>query len=215
MKAKKKPTRIKHKIREEKRRRQLVLVSAAAVLIVAISVSALVVNSMLNQAGSPVYQFKAAIVDHLSLTQPNQTFIQTATNTLTQAGYTVDYYPNENVTVEFYRNLATHGYGLIILRVHSTTGGYPTVVFFTSERYSTSKYIQEQITDKIVPVAYSPEDLDRGEGYFGITQNFVKSSMKGRFANTIVVMMGCEGLNNTLMARALSLIHISEPTRPY
>jgi hypothetical protein len=201
MKAEKKPKRIKHKIREEKKRQQHI-VFTLAILIAVISISGFIVNSMLNQSINQVYQFKAAIVDHLSLTQPNQTFIETSTNTLEQAGYTVDYYPNENVTVEFYRNLATYGYGLIILRVHSTTGGYPAVVFFTSERYSTSKYMQEQLTDRVVPVAYSEEERDRGEGYFGITQSFVTSSIKGRFANTIVVMMGCESLNNTLMARA-------------
>ena len=73
-------------------------------------------RSNINQG----FPYKAAIVDHLSLTAPNQTFIQTATNTLKQAGYRVDYYSGEKVNVEFYRNLPTHGYGLIILRVHST-----------------------------------------------------------------------------------------------
>ncbi|NIW13776.1 MAG: hypothetical protein GWN31_07570, partial [Candidatus Thorarchaeota archaeon] len=45
---------------------------------------------------------KVAIVDHLSLSQPNQTFIQTSTNILETAGFTVDYYKGEEVTVEFY-----------------------------------------------------------------------------------------------------------------
>jgi len=204
MKAKKKPHGIKQKIREEKKRQQHI-VFTLAILIAVISVSGFVANSMLNQATNPAYQFKAAIIDQLSLKYPNQTFIEAATNTLKQANYTVvDYYSGENVTVEFYRNLPTHGYGLIILRAHSTTGGYPSVAFFTSELYSNSKYINEQLTDKVVPVAYSPEDAERGEGYFGITQSFVKSSMKGRFANTVVVMMGCESLNNTLMAKAFT-----------
>lgn len=57
---------------------------------------------------------KAAIVDQLSLTQPNPAFAETATGILEDAGYLVDYYPGEAVTVEFYRDLPTHGYDLIL-----------------------------------------------------------------------------------------------------
>jgi hypothetical protein len=148
-------------------------------------------------------QFKAAIVDHLSLTFSNQTFMETAADMLVKAGYTVDYFSGEKVTVEFYRNLPLYGYSLIVLRVHSTTGGgHPSVSLFTSEAYTTSKYFYEQLTDKLVPVAYSPEEANIGMGYFGILPSFVGSSMNGKFADTIIVMMGCEGLNNTKMAEA-------------
>jgi len=114
VKNKQKPRGIKHKIHEEKKREQRIrLTVTAAILIIAISVSGFLINSMLNQPStnqttSNASQPKAAIVDHLSLTAPNQTFIETATNTLKQAGYTVDYYSGENITVEFYRNLPTH-----------------------------------------------------------------------------------------------------------
>jgi len=199
MKTKKKPHRIKQK---ERKKHIAISIIAAVILVTIISVSSFLANSKLNQAINLPYQFKAAIVDHLSVAQQNQTFIQSATNTLRQAGYTVDYYPNENVTVEFYRDLPTHGYGLIILRVHSTTGGYLSVALFTSEHYSSSEYRDEQLADRLVPVAYSPEDAARGEGYFGITPAFVKSSMNGNFAKTVIIMMGCEGLNNTKMAQA-------------
>jgi len=208
MNTKEKRLRTRAQIRALKNRERRIATAIFLVFILLIVIfSSYFTYNFLNQpqnqtTNSSSSQLKVAIVDHLSLTMPNQTFIQTATNTLKQEGYTVDYYPSENITVEFYRNLPTHGYGLIILRVHSTTGGYPCVALFTSEPYSKSKYLYEVLTDKVVPVAYSPEDADRGECYFGITQSFVESSMKGRFANTIVIMMGCEGLNNTRMARA-------------
>lgn len=83
---------------------------------------------------------EAVSLDHLSLTFPNQTFIDQITEILEQAGYTVDYYPGEEVTVEFYGNLPTHGYRLTILRVHSSATELQgkefvecPVTFFTSE----------------------------------------------------------------------------------
>jgi len=151
-------------------------------------------------------QLKAAIVDQLSLTFPNQTFIETATNTLKQAGYTVDYYPGEKVTVEFYKNLPTHGYRLIILRVHSTaTNPVKTegpVTLFTSERYDRSKHVYEQLSDQLILVAFSQDEMKEGITYFGINPPFVTQCVNGKFQSTIIIMMGCEGLDNTLMAEA-------------
>jgi len=155
---------------------------------------------------NPNPQLKAAIVDHLSLTFPNQTFTETAANILNQAGYTVDYYSGEKVTVEFYRNLPTHGYKIIFLRVHSTAtrvgGTECPIALFTSERFSQTKYVDEQLTDQVVGTAYSMEEKEKGIAYFGISPLFVTQSMNGRFQNTVVIMMGCEGLTNTKMAEA-------------
>jgi len=160
-------------------------------------------NQTTNPASSPL---KAAIVDQLSLTFPNQTFIETATNTLEQAGYSVDYYPGENVTVKFYRNLPTYGYKLIILRVHSSATNPDMtegpVTLFTSERYDSTKYVYEQLTDKLVMVAFSQDEWNKGITYFGINPPFITGSTNGRFQNTIIIMMGCEGLDNPLMAEA-------------
>jgi len=57
-----------------------------------------------EQPGPP----RAAIVDQLSLTSPNQAFVQEATSMLEGAGYAVDYYPGEQVTIEFYQDLPRH-----------------------------------------------------------------------------------------------------------
>jgi hypothetical protein len=164
-------------------------------------------NQPQNQTTNPASsQLKAAIVDQLSLTFPNQTFIEVATNILKQAGYTVDYYAGEEVTVEFYRNLPTRGYGLIILRVHSSAAELQGEEFveipvgiFTSESYSQTKYVYEQLTDQLLMASYT---MPQPPYYFGIVPKFVTSSMKGTFQNTIIIMMGCEGLNNTKMAEA-------------
>jgi hypothetical protein len=162
-----------------------------------------------NDQNAKFSGFKAGIVDHLSLTRPNQTFIETATTILKQAGYNVDYYSGEEVTVEFYRNLPTHGYKIIILRVHSTatlrsgTTQYveTSVSLFTSEPVSTTKYIYEQLTGRLVRVFYLPFH-EGNPSYFGITSNFVRDCMNGRFDDAIIIMMGCDGLRNVEMAKA-------------
>jgi len=194
MKAESEPFEITHKIR-----------GIAAILIAMVFLSAFIINSMPNQPSTnktvpSLSQPKVAIVDHLSLTFPNQTFVETITNILKQVGYTVDYYPGENVTVELYRNLPTYGYKLVIFRVHSglILGGGDSIFLFTSEPYSTQKYVYEQLTDQIA--------LTRlyvgGSPYFGINEKFVKSSMKGTFTNTTIIMMGCNCMRYTTMAEA-------------
>jgi len=211
---KQKPREMKHKIREEKKREgRIGLAVTVAILIIIISVSGFLINSMLNQPStnqttSNASQPKAAIVDHLSLSMPNQTFTETATNTLKKAGYTVDYYPGEKVTVEFYRNLPTHGYSIIILRVHSTAAlrsgteyVETSVNLFTSELVSSTKYVYDQLTDRLIRAFYLPYS-EGDPSYFGITANFVGDGMKGKFKNAVIIMMGCEGLTNPLMAKA-------------
>jgi hypothetical protein len=226
MKAERKSVGTKAKIRAEKeRQRRIAARILLAIILLTVVLSAyfaytkinpfiqsqpseqnLMKPSLQSKPGNPNSQLRAAIVDQISLTLPNQTFIETATSTLTRAGYTVDYFSGEKVTVEFWRNLPAHGYGLIILRVHSTAAELQgkefvetPVSFFTSEDYSQTKYVEEQLTDQLVIGSYSmPQPLY----YFGITPKFVTTSMKGVFQKTTVVMMGCEGLNNTGMAEA-------------
>jgi len=181
-------------------------------LIVAVLLLGLIINSILNQPSTDQTalvpsELRAAIVDQGSFSPvagPNPVFIETATDILKQAGYTVDYYPSENVTVEFYRNLPTHAYSIIILRAHSTAKdleGPAPVVLFTSERHGEEKNAYDQL-DGVVQVAYSRQEGESGIQYFGIDPSFVSKSMKGRFQNTLIIMMGCEGLANIEMAKA-------------
>lgn len=159
----------------------------------------------------PKYELKAVIVDQLSLTVKEdltKTFNETATSILKQAGFKVDYFSGEKITVDFYRALSLQGYKVILLRVHSTAGErregklVPSfTVLFTSEPYDSTKYYDEQATLKLVQVYYTP--YHQGDpSYFGITPYFVKQSMRGDFSGAIIILMGCEGLSNTEMAQA-------------
>jgi len=218
MKAEKKRSGTKARIRamKEKESRRIGTAVFLALILIVIVFSAYFTYSYLSQpptqAINPSAQPKAAIVDHLSLTVPNQTFKQTATNILEQANYTVDYYPSESVTVDFYRTLPKHGYRLLILRVHSSAAVFQgtnfteaPVCLFTSENYSSSSHVWEQLTDQLVIASYA---MPQPPYYFGILPKFVTSSMSisGKFNKTTVIMMGCEGLNNTKMAEAFITI---------
>jgi len=145
-------------------------------------------------------QTQVAIVDHLSFFQEqcNQTFVDTCTSILKEGGLTWAYHQGEEVTVDFYRKLPSRGSNLIILRVHSaimkTENGTISILgLFTSERFSVeaAKKYREDILDNRLVRAFFTEG---GEEYFGIVPSFVEKSMEGKFKNTLIIMMGCEGI---------------------
>ena len=200
MKGGKKPKGTKARVQAYKKR--LVYIGTAitvTILAAIIAVSSLLIACM-HQTNDQPSQPKAAVVDHLSLSRPNQTFVETVTHILITAGYAVDYYPGEEVTVEFYGNLPICGYSLIILRVHSARGDI-SLSLFTSEPYSTKKYVYKQLDEQITAVGFTP--YTEGDPlFFGIGPRFVKLSMNGRFQNTVIIMMGCFGLTYFEMAES-------------
>ncbi len=150
----------------------------------------------------------AAIVDQLSLTQPNPDFISSARGLLAEAGYLVDYFPGEQVTVDFYRTLPERDYDLILLRVHAgittevdLSSGEKTeteyVSLFTGEPYAQGKYAEDELNRLGKAVYYEGADP-----LFGIGPRFVEESMQGTFDSTLIVMMGCDGLRSQRTAQA-------------
>lgn len=156
----------------------------------------------------------AAIVDQLALTQPNPDFAEAATKTLEDAGYTVDYYPGEEVTVGFYRDLPTLEYELVILRAHSgliqEEGREQDAFLFTSEPYSQTEHVEEQEARRLIVAAYRTDYPEEGSvelrdlpRYFGVPAEFIESSMRGSFDDATVIVMGCSGLASDSLAQAL------------
>lgn len=147
---------------------------------------------------------RAVILDQLSLTSPNPSFVQTATGTLEGAGYHVDYYAGDQVTVDLIRNLPAGNYDLILFRSHvarllTTSGQYTDdVMLFTNEDYDGSKYDAEQSVGRLGRVSL----FTQSEKYFGILHQFVEQSLEGRFTKATVLLMGCDGARNDAMANA-------------
>jgi hypothetical protein len=149
---------------------------------------------------------RAVIVDQLSATQPNQGFADSTTAVLEGAGYSVDYYSGDEVTVDLYRRLPEGNYDLVILRTHSTADvsrgeeEVTSVSLFTNEPYTKDRYYDEQLEARVGFAQYE----EGGPRWFGITSAFVKESMKGDFDDALVIGMGCQGLVNELAAEAFA-----------
>lgn len=145
-------------------------------------------------------------MDQLQLTAPNPEFVADVTDLLVSDGYEVDYIPGEDVTVDLYRELPTHDYDLVILRVHSTADvsrgndDVTSVSLFTGEPYSEDLYYEEQLSGAVGFAQYT-EDSPK---LFGVTANFVRNSMEGRFDDTVILMMGCQGFINAEGAAAFT-----------
>jgi len=188
---------IRRKPRKRRSRKKL----AYAVIAVAFILAFFLAYSSLHS--SPP---KVAIVDHLSFfpEQSNPTFVEECINILKSGGLSWKYYKGEDVTVDFYRNLPSYGSSLIILRVHSAIMRVndeiiPLLGLFTSELYSDAKarmyrsdiYFDGEYHNDSLFMAYFPgEDIY----YFAIGPKFVEKRMNGEFKDTVIIMMGCEGL---------------------
>ena len=153
----------------------------------------------------------AAIIDQLSSLQENDQFIANVTRELEDYGFEVDLYQGNNVTVDFYRQLPTYGYKLIIFRAHSgilEQDGEVMLrtVLFTNEPYNESAHTLEILYEQLV-MGGACQGCPM---MFGITPKFIRAEgligqdkdMVGRFDNTVIVMMGCSGIAMDDMARA-------------
>lgn len=140
-------------------------------------------------------ELKAAIVDQLSSFKENEAFIANITGELEGYGFEVDLYQGDNITVDFYRGLPSQGYKLIVFRAHSgilegENQTYYKTTLFTNEKYSTVKYVTDQLNDRLFEASI-------GEGYpwvFSISPKFIRESMSAKFDHTVVIMMGCSGI---------------------
>ena len=198
----------------------LAIIAVAAALAVALVFGRLPTSDSSRQSGPPT----AAIIDQASLTQPNPALAESASRILERAGYTVDYYPGEQVTVDFYRDLPTLGYDLLIIRTHSGIylDGIPRddAFLFTSEPYSETEHVDDQRARRLIKASYYTEGLSVSleatptperpsltsfdpPYYFGIPVEFIRESMHGDFDGATVIVMGCNGLTSDGLAKAL------------
>ena len=154
---------------------------------------------------------RAAIVDQLAVTEPNQEFTDRVTAELEACGLEVDIYSGEEVSVELYRQLPRYGYKLIIFRAHAgllqaeegseVVGVKQATYLFTAEEYRQTRYVREQLEDKILPAEMTPDF----PLVFAVNYKFVLESMQGNFDDTLIIMMGCSCSYLEDMAAAFTL----------
>lgn len=157
-----------------------------------------------NQHSKP----KAAIIDQLSSSQltgtsrfPNQTFVKTVKELLYKRFPEVDYY-SDNATVDQYKSLPSLGYRLIIWRVHSALNlNGEFIAVCSSERYVSGKYNQYS-TDQLTLCNIT----DDPTFYFAITPKFVEECMSGKFEDTVIIFMSCNGLRQNYTKTAETFV---------
>jgi hypothetical protein len=171
---------------------------------------------MLILAGMVFYFFprqppqpKAAIIDQLNSSQltddaryRNQTFVEIARNLLYERFSQVDYY-SDNATVDQYKLLASLGYKLIIWRAHSALALESNfVAISSSEKYGSKNYDQYLESGLLILGNVS----DNINYYFEITPKFIVECMNGRFEDTVIILMSCNGLKSDYYKTAETFI---------
>jgi hypothetical protein len=138
---------------------------------------------------------RAVVVDALSGNYSSDEFTGYVNRTLRGAGFSVDFFEAGVVSVDFLERFPV-GYELVIFRVHSALSSTGELYLFTAEPYVGGRYVGEQGFG-LVKEAYA----DDGSGpVFGVDWGFVRRLMAGRFNGSVVVVMGCDGAGDRLMA---------------
>jgi len=111
---------------------------------------------------------RAVIIDQLHNDIPKISFQTKATELLTTAGYEVDVFTTDQLSVDFFKKLPLMNYEFIVIRSHAIGSTGPDfdedkpVAIFTGEKYRNDKYIQEQLYGQILrgaPFQISAADI--------------------------------------------------------
>ena len=169
------------------------IIYAALIIIIIVVPTVFVLQLLTSRPNMP----KAAIIDqlsssHLSQTSryPNQTFIDLARGLLGQRFDTIDYYA-DNASVENYKQLPSKGYKVIIWRAHSALNmDSKYVAISTSDRELLTSYDQYMQNGQLTLCNITGDPYL----YFAINPRFIREVMSGRFDDTVIMMMSCNGL---------------------
>ncbi len=154
----------------------------------------------------------AAIIDQLHDIIPNKRHQQKALEYLENAGYDVDLYTTEDITVDFYKKLPSMNYKFIYIRTHSLEVAKleNSTFLFTGEKYDVDKYIWEQLAGQVrkaIPINDQlPEELIKNATlyqeamYFTIGSKLIDELMIGEFPQTVIVIAGCESVRTLDLA---------------
>jgi len=181
--------------KREKPKRKIRPGTLAGYIILVVLVALVIYVILPTQPATPAKSSKrAAIVDQLYVHSPNQAFIDATGKLMQQAGFAIDLYTQDSVTVGLYGTLPSRGYELIVFRVHAGVNqqmtGHP-VGLYTTETYSELGYPQEQLADLV----------GMGRGFdgndtvvFAVTPKYIEERSAASYPGTMIILMGCYGL---------------------
>lgn len=211
------------------------IVVIISVVIVVVSASFLWTQTNINAENKESGVLRATIIDQLQTDIPNEHFDKKATEFLKMAGYEVDLYTTENVTIDFYKKLPSMNYKFIVVRSHALAKETDdkSVMLFSGEKYTTDKYIQEQLLGQVAKgtplleeefqakvgdsahfesgnsgvllnVTMPAKSTQRAhDEFFLVTPKLVSELMVGKFPGSVVILGGCNTLENPSMAEPM------------
>ena len=151
--------------------------------------------------------WKSTIIDQLSIEENcvSQAFIANCTSLLNNSGFDVKYCEGKDVTIDFYDNSLSREGKIIVLRAHSAVRqNTNSVDLFTSEIYQESlAFGRYSHLVEYHHISKAVFDVYPYNEYFAVGPSFVEFIMKGNFDNSLIILMGCDSLNETTMAEAL------------
>lgn len=152
---------------------------------------------------------KAAIIDQLGSSQlslisryENQSFINSTMNLLNSRFAQVDYY-SDNATVENYKRLSSLGYRIIIWRAHSAIDNKSNYIAISTTETDESTNYNQYLSNGQLTVCKIVGDSKK---YIGITPKFIQEIMTGRFEDTVIILMSCNGLKTDYYSTAQALV---------
>jgi hypothetical protein len=137
------------------------------------------------------------ILDTLPNTASEEGFAARCRAILEPAGYAVETYTGENVTVERIKNL--NASPIIIFRVHSSVFD-DGVWFYTGEPYSNTEHVLEQLANEL----HIGRVSSTSNFTFAVGSTFIRNHLKGRLNGTLIILMGCDGLRRSDLADAFT-----------
>ena len=153
---------------------------------------------------------KAAIIDQLHTDIPNLHFQNKTQILLEDAGYQVDLFTTEDITVDFYKKLPTMNYKFIVFRTHSIAFGTieNSASLLTGEKYDVESHLREQLLKQVgKAVPFLPDYVDKvgwsaitNQTYFTIGAKAVNEIMEGDFEKSIIILGGCDTLSGHNLA---------------
>jgi len=145
---------------------------------------------------------RAAILDGLATDYPNQTFIESAVEVLRGAGFEVDIYSPENISLSLLRELPSKDYSIVLFRVHGGRIRQPIGLFIGSglfiEKCSPDSYRYEIESGYLL----LGRPFFSNETYCVAPPHYISDKLHRDFKRTIIIAMSCFTGDDNLMASA-------------
>ena len=167
-------------------------------------VAAMIVPAAIYFGHSPeeTSQMRAAILDGLAADYPNQTFIESAVEVLREAGFEVDVYGPENISLSLLKDLPSEGYSLVVFRVHGGRIRQPIGLFIGGGLFI-EKCGPESHRDEVESgYLLLGRPFLSNETYCVAPPHYISEKLHGTFKRTLIIAASCFTGNDNVMASA-------------